>query len=47
MGQADMKLVVYTPLDADRTAEKLDALLATPVDRRPMTKGRAERAQAQ
>jgi transcriptional regulator with XRE-family HTH domain len=44
MGQADMKLVVYTPLDADRTAEKLDALLAMPVNRRPMTRGCAERA---
>ncbi len=28
MGQADMKLIVYTPLDRDETAEKLDALLA-------------------
>jgi hypothetical protein len=46
MGQADMKLVVYTPLDADRTAEKLDALLAMPVNRRPMTRGCAERARA-
>jgi len=27
-GSADMKLVVYTPLVADQTAEKLDALLA-------------------
>jgi transcriptional regulator with XRE-family HTH domain len=26
-GQADMKLVVYTPLDGDQTVEKLDALL--------------------
>jgi hypothetical protein len=29
MGQADVKLV-YAPLDGDRTAEKLDALLAAP-----------------
>ena len=26
-GDADMKLIVYTPLDQDRTAEKLAALL--------------------
>jgi transcriptional regulator with XRE-family HTH domain len=29
-GQADMKLIVYTPLDRDHTAEKLDALLGGP-----------------
>jgi hypothetical protein len=28
VGQADMKLVVYTPLAGDQTAEKLEALLA-------------------
>jgi transcriptional regulator with XRE-family HTH domain len=27
-GESDMKLVLYTPLEEDRTAEKLDALLA-------------------
>jgi hypothetical protein len=39
MGQADVKLVVYTPLDSDRTAEKLDALLAAPtaIESRPTT----------
>jgi transcriptional regulator with XRE-family HTH domain len=31
-GQADMKLVVYTPLDSDRTVEKLDALLNRAAD---------------
>ena len=30
MNQADMKLVVYTSLEKDQTAEKLDALLAPP-----------------
>jgi transcriptional regulator with XRE-family HTH domain len=30
-GQADMKLIVYTPLDKDQTAEKLHALLKGPV----------------
>jgi transcriptional regulator with XRE-family HTH domain len=30
MNQADMKLVVYTPLDKDQTAEKLAALLTAP-----------------
>jgi hypothetical protein len=29
MGQGDMKLIVYTPLDQDGTSGKLDALLAT------------------
>ena len=28
IGQTDMKLIVYTPLDTDQSVEKLDALLA-------------------
>ena len=33
--QIDMKLIVYTPLEADRTVEKLDRLLhPLPVDQR-------------
>lgn len=47
-GQADMKLIVYTPLDSDQTAEKLDALLAGPVaiESRRMTNGQARLEQA-
>jgi transcriptional regulator with XRE-family HTH domain len=33
-GDTDMKLVVYTALESDRTVEKLDALLAEPSERR-------------
>jgi transcriptional regulator with XRE-family HTH domain len=42
MGPADHKLIVYTPLAEDQTAEKLDVLLARPADikkRRVMTGG--------
>jgi transcriptional regulator with XRE-family HTH domain len=46
MGDADMKLVVYTPLDRDHTIEKLNALLRgmATVKRRRTTNGRARRA---
>jgi hypothetical protein len=42
-GQADMKLVVYTPLDKDHSVEKLDALLdgAATIKRRRTMNGQA------
>ena len=49
MGQADMKLIVYTPLATDRTAEKLDALLMAPaaIESRLMANGRERREPVQ
>jgi transcriptional regulator with XRE-family HTH domain len=45
MGHADLKLIVYTPLAEDQTAEKLDVLLAGPATgkKRGMTKNQSRR----